>query len=205
MSDIKPDKIILPLDDVITEQDIAESEQERAGHAALKLELAELLKHPAAVDVAAAVRRLIDRGVKPIIVAKTLLIGDRGGGMLYEIAARSSSMIATGPLVALGDQERACELLLGSVLADLPGPVAAVMCTVGATWLAEQYHVQRSVLRDLVVRHAARPFPVQRRGCPGALDYVDDKHVASRAWLLDAIDTARLPEFAPLEYSRWKP
>lgn len=190
-------KITIPLEDqgAITEQDVLESRKELAAHADLKLELAEILKHPRAVDIAVHVRALVDQGIAPIVVAKTLMIGDRFGGLVYQLAA---------PGIALGAHERAAERLQLVVLRDVPDAVAATMLAAGATWLAEQFKIERSILREWVRDLTRRTFPSTFQ-CPGALDYVDGRHVASRAWLLDAIDHARLPAHAPLEYSRFKP
>ncbi len=38
-----------------------------------------------------AVRRLVDAGVEPTVVAKTLTIGDRDGGLMYRLSTRAGA------------------------------------------------------------------------------------------------------------------
>jgi hypothetical protein len=175
----------------ITEQDLVEAKQDQDNLDALHGHLEELLKHPAAVEIAVAMRRLVDSGVEPVVIAKTMLLGDRPGGFMYQLASKA---------IALDQHERIAETWLGIAVRDVPAAAAANMLVAGATWLAEQCGIERSLLRSMVSRVAKRPFPAS--ACPGAVDYVDSKGIATRAWLLDAIDHAKLPLYAPLEGKR---
>jgi hypothetical protein len=180
----------MKLYDVNIEEAAAESDQDRRDLARLKSVLEELLKHEDAMKVPHAVRRLVDGGVDPVVVAKTLLIGDRDGGMLYRLTSRAA---------ALHLDEQAAELWISLAIRDIDAGAAAAMLVAGAVWLATQFKLERAMLRGFV-EHAARcERRLDRKGC-GAVDIVDGWHVANRAWLVDAIDHAQLPAFAPLQY-----
>ncbi len=77
--------------EVDLEQAAAESEQDRRDHHRLAGDVAELLAHDDAMRVPIAVRRLVDTGVEPIVVAKTLAIGDRDGGLMYRPSTRAGA------------------------------------------------------------------------------------------------------------------
>jgi hypothetical protein len=137
-----------------------------------------------------AVRQLIDDGVDPVVVAKTLLIGNRPGGVMYSISAR-----AAGTASRRAPRRDA----IGFAIRDTDGRTHRDDARLG-----------RSLARDAVQRrpHAAsralvaalrRPKRPDRVGC-GVVDLVDNEGIANRAWLLDAINNAQLPSFAPLEY-----
>jgi hypothetical protein len=172
------------------EQAAAESEQDRRDHRALKDTLNELLAHDDAMRVPLAVRQLIEQGVDAVVVAKTLLIGNRAGGVMYSISARSQ---------ALHLDEHQAELAIGFAIRDTAAAPTATMLVSGAVWLATQFNIDRTLLRDLVQHAARRERKADRVGC-GVVDIVDHEGIANRAWLLDAINNAQLPSFAPLEY-----
>jgi hypothetical protein len=172
------------------EQAAEESEQDRRDHRALQGTLDELLSHSDAMRVPLTVKQLIDEGVDPVVIAKTLLIGDRPGGVMYTISSRAAALHL--------DEQRA-ETAIGFAIRDTDAAPTATMLTSGAVWLATQFNVERSLLRELVVAAQRRPKRPDRVGC-GVVDLVDNEGIATRAWLLDAINNAQLPSYAPLEY-----
>lgn len=172
------------------EEAAAESEQDRRDHRALAGHVDELLKHEDAVAVAVATRRLVDSGVDPVVIAKTMLIGTRPGGLLYQLSSRAA---------ALDRDEQVAELGLALVARDGSASAIATMLTAGAAWLATQFKIDRDMLQGLVMYAPRRERRNDRAGY-GAVDFVDHEGIANRAWLIDALDHARLPSFAPLEY-----
>ena len=139
-----------------------------------------------------AVRRLIDGGIDPVVVAKHLLIGDRDGGSAYQISARAQS---------LAPHERVAESTLALVWRDVDALTAATMAATGATWIATQYKVDREMLCALVTNAHVRPRRYDRYGY-GAVDLVDHDGVGTRALLVECVRQAQLPIFAPLEGRR---
>jgi len=172
------------------EEMAAESAQDRKDHATLKANLEELLHHGDAMSVPLAVRHLVDNGIDPVVVAKTLLIGDRPGGMLYLLSSRTP---------ALTDHENAAEVFIAMAIRDCEPEAAVSMMIAGAVWLAVQFKVELPMLRALVSsadRRARRPT----RFGYGAVDLVDHHGVNDRAFVADALDHVQLPLYAPLEY-----
>jgi hypothetical protein len=168
-----------------------ESAQDRRDHADLMQRLKKLLADPDVMQVPIAVRRLIDGGIDPVVVAKTLLVGSRVGSKIYELSARSPE---------LGQHERSAETYISIAVRDIQPDDAAAMLVVGAVWLATQCKISRPMLVDLV-RGAVRREPKADRVGYGAVDFVDQLHVLDRAWLVRVInEDAQLPMFAPLEY-----
>lgn len=176
------------------EEMAAESEQDRKDHARLTADLEWLLQHEDAMRVPIATRHLIDLGVDPVVVAKTLLIGDRDGGAMYVLANRAT---------ALAEHERAAGMFMRAAIDGCPVDVSVVQLTAGAVWIATQFGISRSMLRDFVMHAMHRPKRPDFVGC-GAVDLVDTCGVRDRSFLIECIDFAQLPSFAPLEYSRSK-
>lgn len=173
------------------EEMAAESAQDRRDHADLATRLQRLLRDPDVMQVPLTVRRLIDSGIDPVVIAKTLLIGSRAGSKIYELSARSP---------ALGQHERAAEAYISVAIRDIQPDDAAAMLVVGAVWLATQFSISRPMLIDLV-RNAIRREPIAERRGYGAVDFVDHQGVLDRAWLARVInEDAQQPMFAPLEY-----
>lgn len=172
------------------EEAAAESEQDRRDHAALAGQVAELLNHEDAMRVPIAVRRLVDDGIDPVVIAKTLLIGTRPGGVMYTLTSRAA---------ALEVDEHRAELWIVMAIREGQASAAATMLVAGAVWIATQFKLDRTLLRDLVQHAPRRARRTDRLGY-GAVDFVDSEGIANRAWLLDAINHAQLPAFAPLEY-----
>lgn len=177
--------------DINLEEAAAEDAQDRKDLATLRAKLNELLKHEEAVSVPVMVRRLVDAGVDPVVIAKTLLVGDRDGGVLYRLSARTP---------ALGHHEEVCVELLWIATRELQEVTAATMMVAGAVWLAEQFGISRELLTSFLAEQPVRAFKFrhERRGW-GALDLCDHDGAGSRAWLADIIEKAKLPAFAPLE------
>jgi hypothetical protein len=176
------------------EEAAAESEQDRRDLRSLHGHLDELLKHDDAMRIPIATRRLIDSGIDAVVVAKMLLIGDRDGGLLYRLSARSP---------ALERDERIAVDLVSVAMRDADVAALATTCVAGAVWLATQFKLERSLLRQLVAGAQRRARRANRRGY-GAVDIVDHHGIANRAWIVDAIDHAQLPSYAPLEFERSK-
>ena len=179
--------------DVELEEAAAESAQDRRDHARLGALVDEMSKHEDVMRVPLAVRRLVDVGVDPVVIAKVLLVGDREASLLYRLSARTP---------ALAGHEEIAVTLIGIAIRDVEASIAATMLISGSVWLAEQFGIERSLLTSFVgsdlPRRAVR---ADRRGC-GALDLVDNDGLGNRAWLVDAIGKSQLPSFAPLELGR---
>lgn len=179
--------------DVNLEEAAAESEKDRKDLAKLHADLDELLKHEDAMRIPVAVRRLVDGEIDPVVIAKVLLIGNRDGGLLYKLSLRSA---------ALEIHELAAQRLIALAIRDVAADIAAMMMVSGAAWLAVQFGIDRALLASFVTsEQPRRAVPLGRLGC-GALDLVDNDGLGNRAWLVDAIDKAELPSFAPLELTR---
>lgn len=172
------------------EEAAAESEQDRRDLAKLSYELGKLMQHSDAMLVPTATKRLIDGGVDPVVVAKTLLIGDRAGGYLYQLSARSPQ---------LERDEQAAVLNLGLAVRDGEVDITALMLVVGAVWIAVQFAVDRDMLAGLVTHAARRPRREDRVGY-GVVDFVDSHGVGDRWQITEAIRLAQLPTFAPLTF-----
>jgi hypothetical protein len=173
------------------EEMAAESAKDRRDHADLATRLKRLLADPDVMQVPLTVRRLVDSGIDPVVVAKTLLVGSRVGSTMYELSARAH---------ALGQHEQAAETYVSIAIRDIQPDDAAAMLVVGAVWLAVQFKISREMLCDLV-RGAIRRTPNADRVGYGAVDFVDQLRVLDRNWLVRVIrDDAQLPLFAPLEY-----
>lgn len=173
------------------EEAAAESEQDRRDHRALAAKVAELLEDESSMRVPIATKRLIDGGVDPVVVAKTLLIGNRDGGAMYRISSRSA---------ALSQDERAAETWFQIAVRDMNPDLAATFMVTGATWIATQFNVDREMLTNLVIAAERRPSHPERAGY-GVVDFVDSHGIGSRQDIITALRLARLPSFAPLEYS----
>ena len=179
--------------DVNLEQAAEESAQDRRGHARLRALVDELSEHEDVMRVPVAVKRLVDAvQADHVVIAKTLLIGDREGGILYKLTARTA---------ALAEHERAAEAIIGIAIRDLHEDIAVQMMLVAAVWVITQCGVERSFLTSFITSDLPRrPVRRDRRGC-GALDLADvDGH--PRARLVETIENAQLPLFAPLELGR---
>lgn len=180
------------------EEAAAESEQDRIDHRKLMANVSWLLKHEDSMRVPIAVRRLVDLEVEPIIVAKTLAIGDRGGGMFYLLATR-------GTTIAVAEQERICVDWLGIAIREIEPDLGATLMVAGVVWLATQCGLDRAMLANLVRNASVReklPYP-QRHGF-GVVDMVDLFGVGDRGSVVTAIELAQLPTFAPLSHSRFE-
>jgi len=172
------------------EEMAAESAQDRKDHAKLEADLQELLHHGDAMTVPWAVRHLVDSGIDPVVVAKTLLICDRAGGMLYELSSRAP---------ALGADENKAEAFIAIAIRDCEPEAAVSMMVAGAVWLAMQFKIELPMLRALVNAAPRRIRQLHRYGY-GAVDLVDHHGVNDRAFVADALDHVQLPLYAPLEY-----
>lgn len=173
------------------EEAAAESEQDRRDHAKLKTLLGELLEHEDLTRVPYAVKRLVDAGVDPMVVAKVLLIGDRDAGARFLLANRS---------MALAQDELVAATWISLAIRDVDVDLAATMMISGATWLSTQFGIERELLAELVTDSARRPRHPERHGY-GVVDLVDSHGVGQRADIVTAIRLCKLPSFAPLEYS----
>lgn len=180
--------------DVNLEEAAAESEADRKDLARLRANLNELLKREDVVTVPYMVKRLIDAGVDPVVIAKTLLVGDRDGGALYRISARAPALVPHETIAAD---------LIWVAIRELQEVTAATMMVAGAVWLATQFGLDRSLLVSFLTGQSVLAFKPrdQRRGW-GALDLCDHDGLGNRAWLVDIIHKAQLPSFAPLEFAR---
>lgn len=170
----------------------AESEQDRRDHAKLKARVDDLLKHEDAMRVPMAVQRLVDGEVDPVVVAKTLLIGNRDGNVLYRISTRTHT---------LTQDESAAETWIQIAVRDMDPDLAATYMISGAVWLALQFRIDRELLAGLVIAAEHRQRHPDRAGY-GVVDFVDSHGVGKRADIVTAIKLAKLPDFAPLEYVR---
>jgi hypothetical protein len=177
--------------EVNLEQAAAESEQDRRDHHRLAGDVAELLAHDDAMRVSIAVRRLVDAGVEPIVIAKTLAIGDRDGGLMYRLSTRAGAF-------ALAEHEAIAVDWISQAIRDADPDLAADVMVSGATWLATQYGVDRELLMNLVTGTPRRPPRADWRGYD-VVDLVDHHGVGDRASIATAIRSCQLPMFAPLE------
>lgn len=175
------------------EEEAAGAEQDRQDLAKLKGLVDALLKDESVVTIPVAVRRLVDGGVDPVVVAKTLIIGDRDGGVLYELSARTP---------ALYHHEQAALEVLWIAKRELQDITAATMMVAGAVWLVEQFGIPRALLSSfLTSEQPVRPYKHRHdRRAWGALDLCDHDGLGNRAWLVDIIEKATLPRFAPLVF-----
>lgn len=176
--------------DTNLEQAAEESERDRLDLAKLRSNVAALLKHDDIMRVPVAVQRLVDNGVDPVVVAKTLLIGSREGGKLYELSTRAP---------ALSQEEAVAEMWVQVAIRDSDPDVAATMLVTGAVWLATQFKIDRDMLAKLVTASELR-VPHPNRAGYGCVDLVDNHGVGDRGQIVQAIKLAKLPDFAPLEY-----
>jgi hypothetical protein len=176
--------------DVNIEEAAAESEQDRRDLAKLAYDVGKLLQNSDAMLVPTATKRLIDGGVDPVVVAKTLLIGSRPGGYLYQLSARTPQ---------LERDEQAAELNIAMAIRDAEVDTTALTLVVGAVWLAVQYSIDRDMLAGLVTHAARRPQRADRAGY-GVVDFVDSHGVGDRQQIVQAIRLAQLPAFAPLSF-----
>jgi hypothetical protein len=96
-----------------------------------------------AMRVPIAVRRLVDAGVEPIVVAKTLAIGDRDGGPMYRLSTRAGAF-------ALDMHEAIAVDWSSLAIRDADADLAADVMVSGATWLATQHGIDRELLVNLV-------------------------------------------------------
>jgi hypothetical protein len=110
------------------------------------------------------VRRLVDAGVEPIVVAKTLAIGDRDGGLMYRLSTRAGAF-------ALADHEAIAVDWISLAIRDADPDLAADVMVSGATWIVTQYGVNRELLVNLVTGTPRRPPRVDRRGYGLRLSY----------------------------------
>lgn len=172
------------------EQAAEESDRDRRDHRQLAGDVAELLQHEDAMRIPVAVRRLIDSGVDPMVIAKTLAIGDREGGLWYRMSTRAS-------VTALATHERVAAEWIGLAVRDTDPDTAADVLVSGATWIATQFGIDRDLLVQLVTSAPRRESRIDRRGY-GAVDIVDHHGVGDRGSIATAIRNARLPYFAPL-------
>lgn len=172
------------------EEAAAESEQDRQDHRQLAKNVNELTKREDAMRIPVATQKLVDAGVDPVVIAKTLLIGDRPGGTMYQLSSRS---------MALSQDEGAAENMLQLAILEMDVDLAATFMVAGAVWLATQFSLDKAILAEMVIHAARRPRRATRAGY-GVVDFVDSHGVGKRADIITAIDLAQLPNFAPLEY-----
>jgi hypothetical protein len=179
--------------DINLEEAAAEAKEDRENLARLKADHRELVKREDIQRLGDEVKRLIDAGISPAIVAKTMLIGDRPGSALYQFSVMTPALDAS---------EVAACLCISRATRDADPVMAATMLVAGAVWLAEQSGITRDDLVDVIGSDLARrPMRRDRLGA-GAIDLVDNDGLGNREWLVDAINKARLPSFAPLELDR---
>ena len=177
--------------------DFAETKADEVAHSDLALELEALTNDPDSVRVATMVKRLVDAGIDPVVVAKVCLIGDRPGSVMYEITTRTPALAA---------HERAATKALSAAIRGMDGAQACMHLTVAAVWLASQTHpngqavVDVTVLRALVQAAGPRPYVLDRMGM-GAVDMADHASVA-RALIIEALADATQPTYAPLELTK---
>lgn len=172
------------------EEAAAESEQDRRDHRRLAAQVELLLQHEDAMRVPIAVRRLVDAGVEPLVVAKTLAIGDREGGVLYQLSTRSA-------VVALAEHEAIAATWVSAAIRDVDPDLAADVMVSGSTWIAMQFGLNRELLVRVVTGAPRRRSRADRRGY-GAVDLVDHHGVGDRGSIATAIRNSQLPSFAPL-------
>jgi hypothetical protein len=172
------------------EQAAEESEQDRRDHRKLGAMVEEITKHEDAMRVPCAMRRLIDNKVDPVVIAKTLLVGDRDGGVMYRISTRS---------VALAEDEQVTQDVISIAIRDMDVDLAATYMIGGAVWLATQFGLDRELLTALAIAAERRPRHPERAGY-GVIDLVDAHGVGDRSQVVTAIKLAQLPSYAPLEY-----
>lgn len=178
------------------EEAAAESEQDRRDHRNLLGNVELLLQHDNAMRVPIAVRRLYDAGVDPVVIAKTLAIGDRDGPFVYALSAKVHA-------TALSEHERIAVDWVSIAIRDLEPDLGATMLVSGAVWLSTQFGLTRGVLASLVRGAAMRQRRGDRRGY-GVVDLVDHHGVGDRESIAIAIELAQLPLFAPLTGSQFK-
>jgi hypothetical protein len=144
-----------------------------------------------AMRVPIAVRRLVDAGVEPIVVAKTLAIGDRDGGPMYRLSTRAGAF-------ALDMHEAIAVDWSSLAIRDADPDLAADVMVSGATWLATQHGIDRELLVNL-----ATGTPRGRGAPTGAatawLAWSNTAAWGDGASIATAIRLAQLPLFAPLE------
>lgn len=179
----------MKITDVDLEEAAAESEQDRRDHRQLAVYVDWLLQHEDSMRVPIAVRRLVDAGIDPVVVAKTLAIGSRDGGYVYRLTARAASL-AEHELVAVD--------WISIAIRDIEPDLGAMMLVSGSAWIAMQFGVSRFLLGDMITAAPVRARREDRRGY-GVVDLVDHHGVGDRASIIAAIHSAELPLFAPLE------
>lgn len=177
----------MKIHDINLEETAEEDAADRKAHEKLAADHQQLLKREDVERVGRVVVRLVDGGIAPAVVAKCMLIGDRRGSKIYELAVLTP---------ALSEAETVSCVALAHAIRDVEPVVAATMLIVGAVWLAEQSGVTRGQLIALIGSDLARR-PLRRIGA-GALDLVDNDGLGNREWLVDAINKAKLPDHAPL-------
>lgn len=178
--------------DVNLEEDAEQSQRDRKALAKLAGDVDALLKNDAVVTIPLAVRRLVDGGIDPVVVAKILILGDRDGGVIYQLSARTP---------ALWPHEQIAMDILWIAKRELQDVTAATMMVAGAVWLATQFGISRDLLSSFVTEDQPvrkYRFRHERREW-GALDLCDHDGLGNRAWLVDIISKAELPKYAPLE------
>ena len=172
------------------EEAAAESDQDRRDHRALTGEVAQLLRHEDAMRVPSAVRRLDDGGIEPLVVAKTLAIRDRDGGLWFRLSTRAAAF-------ALASQEGTAVNWVSIAIRDVHPDTAADVMASGATWIATQYGLDRELLVRLVTSAPRRAARLDRGGY-GVVDFVDHHGIGDRASIATAIRNCQLPMYAPL-------
>src|SRR6185312_8666988 len=115
------------------------------------------------------------------------------GSLLYQISARTQT---------LAQDERAASLRIDIALIDLQPAPACLMLVAGAVWIATQFQLHRRMLAAMALHASYRGMTRQsgvRLGI-GLVDIVDNCGIYDRGWIVEAIEHAQLPAFAPLEY-----
>jgi hypothetical protein len=156
-------------------------------HASLEEELKLLTSDEGTMRIPVAVKRLVDNGIEPIIVAKTMLIGRRQGNLMYSLAAAS---------IAISAAEQVSETVFGIAIKPLPREEAATQLAIGASWLAQQFNVDVTILKSLVMS-----IDAQVVGGQCAVDLAVSVSGA-RELIMEALQFGILPEHAPLEMQR---
>lgn len=167
-----------------------ESARDRREHADRAQRAGEIEKRQDAERLFGVMLELVDIGIDPVVIAKTALIGDRDGGMLYTLSVRA---------VALGEQEAAAQLAISAALHRTEYEWASELLAMTAAWLASQKGVSDDMLAGIVRAAARRPFRSNLAGC-GAVDIVDNAGI-DRARLINALELSKLSLCTPLEFS----
>jgi len=130
----------------------------------------------------------VSRGVNPIVIVKTALVGSRTCGQILYGGSEAT---------ALWLHETRAERVFREVLADLPVVFAGVSLAVGALKLATQASVD--IPRELLQLAVRKAEPAIAPPVTCAVDAWDLEGV-DRAELIGLLGSVEHPLYAPLEY-----